>query len=133
LAHAGLDTGGFLLIGAAIAGVAVASASVIRRGVHGDELGLIQGLSQVIARDISLAKSFPRIQELARRLVPWEHMGFARYDAGTNDVELVADTATGEPGAGKFRFDANAGLSGEAVRLRRPVVARALTPEQVVA
>ena len=131
LAHAGLDTGGFLLIGAAIAGVAVASASVIRRGVHGDELGLIQGLSQVIARDISLAKSFPRIQELARRLVPWEHMGFARYDAGTNEMELVADTATGDRSAGKFRFDANAGLSGEAVRLRRPVVARELTSEQV--
>jgi len=64
--------------------------------------------------------------------VPWEHMGFARYDAGTNEMELVADTATGDR-AGKFRFDANAGLSGEAVRLRRPVVARALSPEQVVA
>src|SRR6266849_3809246 len=116
LVHAGLDTGGFLVIGAAIVGVAVASASVIRRGVHADELALIQGLSQA----------------LARRLVPWEHMGFARYDAGTNEMELVADTATGDRSAGKFRFDANAGLSGEAVRLRRPVVARALTPEQVV-
>src|SRR5713101_3303802 len=94
-------------------------------------LALIQDLSQAIARDISLAKSFPRIRELARRLVPWEHMGFARYDAGTNEMELVADTATGDR-AGKFRFDANAGLSGEAVRLRRPVVARALSPEHVV-
>jgi methyl-accepting chemotaxis protein/putative methionine-R-sulfoxide reductase with GAF domain len=132
LAHTGLETGAFLVIGAAIAGAAVASVSVIRRGVHADELALIQGLSQAIARDISLAKSFPRIQELARRLVPWEHMGFARYDAGTNEMELVADTAAGDRSAGKFRFDANAGLSGEAVRLRRPVVARALTREQVV-
>ncbi len=132
LAHAGLEMGAFLVIGAAIAGAAVASVSVIRRGVRADELALIQGLSQAIARDISLAKSFPRIQELARRLVPWEHMGFARYDAGTNEMELVADTATRDRSAGKFRFDANAGLSGEAVRLRRPVVARALTPEQVV-
>jgi methyl-accepting chemotaxis protein/putative methionine-R-sulfoxide reductase with GAF domain len=131
LAHAGLDMVGFLVIGAVIVSAAVASVSVIRRGVHADELALIQGLSQAIARDISLAKSFPRIQELARRLVPWEHMGFARYDAGTNEMELVADTATGDR-AGKFRFDANAGLSGEAVRLRRPVVARALSPEQVV-
>ena len=132
LAHAGLDMVGFLVIGAVIVGAAVASVSLIRRGVHADELALIQGLSQAIARDISLARSFPRIQELARRLVPWEHMGFARYDAGTNEMELVADTATGDR-AGKFRFDANAGLSGEAVRLRRPVVARALSPEQVVA
>jgi len=58
-------------------------------------------------------------------------MGFARYDAGMNEMELVADTATSDR-VGKFRFDAHAGLSGEAVRLRRPVVARALTPEQVV-
>jgi len=131
LAHANPDMVGFLVIGAVIVSAAAASVSVIRRGVHADELALIQGLSQAIARDISLAKSFPRIQELARRLVPWEHMGFARYDAGTNEMELVADTATGDR-AGKFRFDANAGLSGEAVRLRRPVVARALSPEQVV-
>src|SRR6266852_126869 len=132
LAHASIDMIGFLVIGVVLVSAAVASVSVIRRGVHADELALIQGLSQAIARDISLAKSFPRIQELARRLVPWEHMGFARYDAGTNEMELVADTATGDRSAGKFRFDANAGLSGEAVRLRRPVVARALAPEQVV-
>ena len=132
LAHASIDIIGFLVIGVVLVGAAVASVSVIRRGVHADELALIQGLSQAIARDISLAKSFPRIQELARRLVPWEHMGFARYDAGTNEMELVADTATGHRGPDKVRFDANVGLSGEAVRRRRPVVADALAPEQVV-
>jgi methyl-accepting chemotaxis protein len=132
LAHAGLDMIGFLVIGAVLVSGAVASVSVIRRAVHADELALIQGLSQAIARDLSLAKSFPRIQEVARRLVPWEHMGFARYDAGTNEMELVADTATGDRGGGKFRFDANAGLYGEAVRMRRPVVARGLSAEQVV-
>src|SRR3989449_6788235 len=57
-------------------------------------------------------------------------MGFARYDAGTNEMELVADTATGHRGPDKVRFDANVGLSGEAVRRRRPVVAGALPPEQ---
>src|SRR5207247_1682396 len=87
---------------------------------------------QAIARDIRLAKSFPRIQELARRLVPWEHMGFARYDAERNEMELVADTATGHRGSDKVRFDANAGLSGEAVRRRRPVVAGALAPARGV-
>ena len=132
LAHASLDMIGFLVIGAVLVSAAVASLSVIRRGVHADELALIQSLSQAIARDISLAKSFPRIQELARRLVPWEHMGFARYDAGKNEMELVADTAISDRRGSLFRFDANAGLSGEAVRLRRPVVARALSPEQVV-
>ena len=130
LAHASVDMIGFLVIGVVLVSAAVASVSVIRRAVHADQLALIQGLSQAIARDISLAKSFPRIQELARRLVPWEHMGFARYDAGTNEMELVADTATGHRGPDKVRFDANAGLSGEAVRRRRPVVAGALSPEQ---
>src|SRR6184192_2615260 len=131
LAHASIDMIGFLVIGAVLVSAAVASVSVIRRGVHADELALIQGLSQAIARDIRLAKSFPRIQELARRLVPWEHMGFARYDAGTNEMELIADTAA-TPG-GRLRYDANAGLTGEVLRLRRPVVARALAREQVVA
>src|SRR5436189_3184433 len=130
LAHAGPDMVGFVVIGVVIVSAAVASVSVVRRGVHADELALIQGLSPAIARDLSLAKSFPRIQELARRLVPWEHMGFARYDAGTNEMELVADTAAGD--RARFRFDADAGLSGEALRMRRPVVARALSPEQVV-
>src|SRR2546429_205739 len=59
-------------------------------------------------------------------------MRFARYDAGKNEMELVADTAISDRRGSLFRFDANAGLSGEAVRLRRPVVARALSPEQVV-
>src|SRR5260370_5633433 len=130
LAHAHLDTTGFVLIGAGLALATAMSLSVIRRGVRADELVLIQELSQAIARDISLAKSFPRIQELARRLVPWEHMGFARYHARTNEMELVADTAVGD--GGKFRYDANAGLTGEAVRMRRPVVARGLTRDQVV-
>jgi len=132
LAHAGLDMIGLLVIGALLVSAAVASVSVIRRGVRADELALIQGLSQAMARDISLAKSFPRIQELARRLVPWEHMGFARYDAGTNEMELVADTVTGDREGRKVRFDANAGLAGEAVRLRRPVVGRWVSPEQVL-
>src|SRR5437899_345493 len=130
LAHASIDMIGFLVIGVVLVSAAVASVSVIRRGVRADELALIQGLSQAIAGDISLARSFPRIQELARRLVRWEHMGFARYDPLTNEMELVADTAA--HGQASFRFDANAGLTGEAVRLRRPVVARALAAEQVV-
>src|SRR5256884_5324940 len=128
LAHASLDMIGFLVIGVVLVSAAVASVSVIRRGVHADELALIQGLSEAIARDISLAKSFPRIQELARRLVPWAPLGFAPYDAGTNEMELVADTATGHRGPDKVRFDANVGLSGEAVRRRRPIVAGGLSP-----
>src|SRR5437899_6089079 len=69
-------------------------------------------------------------------------MGFARYGARRNERELSGDTAAGGEGGGgggggeggrsPFRFDANAGLTGEAVRRRRPVVAHALSREQVV-
>ncbi len=137
LAHAGLESGVAAMLGGGLAGATWVSWSVIGRAVRADELALIQGLSQAIAGSISLAKSFPRIQALARRLVPWEQMGFARYDARTNEMELVADTAAdggSGPAGGQpvFRFDANAGLTGEAIRLRHPVVARALAPGQVV-
>ena len=60
IAHSHVDPSGFLAIGAVLVGAAVVSLSVIRRGVRADELALIQGLSQAIAGDISLARSFPR-------------------------------------------------------------------------
>jgi methyl-accepting chemotaxis protein/putative methionine-R-sulfoxide reductase with GAF domain len=130
LAHTGLETPETVTLAAVLAGAVFGSSSVIRRAVRADELALIQGLAEAIARDISLARSFPRIQELARQLVRWEHMGFARYDARTNEMLLVADTTPG--GRPNFRFDANTGLTAEAVRRRRPVVARRLRPSQVV-
>src|SRR5437868_14321211 len=101
--HATFDTAAFLVIGAGLAGATAATFSVIRRGVRADELALIQGLGQAIARDISPAKSFPRIQELARRPAPWAHLGVARSDAGPNDVALIADTAA--PAGATFRTD----------------------------
>src|SRR5256886_1243584 len=113
LSHAGLAPLETLVVGAALAAATATSVYVIRLGVRADELALIQGLSQVIARDISLAKSFGRIQELTRRLVPWEQLGFARYDAPANEMGLVADTAAARRTS--FRFAANAGLTGEAV------------------
>src|SRR5207245_2250298 len=102
----------------------VGSLSVMRRAVRADELQLVQGLSQAIAADINLARSFGRIQELTRRLVPWEQMGFARYDAQTNEMALIADTALPAGERSGERFAADVGLTGEAVRLGRPVVAR---------
>ena len=133
LTHAGLESADALTLAAVLAVATVTSAYVIRRAVRADELELLQGLSQAIAGDLSLARSFARIQNLTRRLVPWEQMCFARYDPRTNQMELVADTAAGarggaagaavETGRPQLRFDATAGATVEAVRLRRPVVA----------
>jgi len=107
------------------------SGSVIRRAVRADGLRLVQDLSQALATDINLTRSFERLQTLMRRLVPWEQMGFARYDPRTRQMELVADTALRDKPGG-LRYDADAGLTGEAVRLRHAVVAHRLHRDQVV-
>jgi methyl-accepting chemotaxis protein len=122
------ETRGLLIV--ALVAATTGSLQVLRLGVHADELNLIQRLAQAIAAELTLTQSFERVQQLTRQLVPWEHMGFARYDARTRQMELVADTAA-QPGM-TFRFDSDAGLTGEALRLRRPVVAHGLARDQVV-
>jgi methyl-accepting chemotaxis protein len=128
--HASIPVGTRTLLFAALALSTLGSLHVLRLGVRADELQLVQRLAQVIAAELTLSHSFQRVQELTRQLVPWEQMGFARYDARTRQMELVADTAA-QPGS-TFRFDAEAGLTGEALRLRRPVVAHGLARDQVV-
>lgn len=130
LARAGLPAGPTALLATGLAVATLGSLYVIRLGVRADELHLIQRLAQAIAAEMNLSRSFTRVQELTRQLVPWEQMGFARYDARTRQMELLADTAA--PPGTTFRFDADAGLTGEAVRLRRAVVAHGLAKEQVV-
>ena len=130
LLHATLPVGPRVVLTAALALGTTGSLYVLRLGVRADELHLIQRLAQVIAAELTLTESFKRVQELTRQLVPWEQMGFARYDARTRQMELVADTAA-QPGK-TFRFDSDAGLTGEALRLRRPVVAHGLARDQVI-
>jgi len=137
LTRNGVPAGPLVALALALAAATVGSVYIIRMGVRADELQLIQRLSQAIAAEINLARSFQHIQALTRRLVPWEHMGFARYDAKRREMELIADTAAVQASGGSshqatFRFDADAGLTGEAVRARRPLVAHALRRDQVV-
>ena len=130
LAHSTIPTSPRALLMLALAVGTAGSLYVLRLGVRADELLLVQRLAQVIAAELTLGHSFQRVQELTRQLVPWEQMGFARYDSRTRQMELVADTAA--QAGSTFRFDSDAGLSGEAVRLRRPVVAHSLARDQVV-
>jgi methyl-accepting chemotaxis protein len=130
--HATLPMGARAIVVTALAALSVGSRQVLRRGVRADELRLIQDLSHALAADINLTRSFERLQDLMRRLMPWEQMGFARYESRHRQMELLADTSQ-RSGAAPLRFDADAGLTGEAVRLRRPVVALRLQREQVVA
>ncbi|MGH7700850.1 MAG: hypothetical protein ACREMJ_10095, partial [Gemmatimonadales bacterium] len=96
--HADVGLAPSLVVLAGLVTATAGSVYVIRFGVRADELRLIQGLSRAIAGEMSLAKAFPRIQELVRALVPWEQMGFARYDPRKREMELVADTALGGGG-----------------------------------
>src|SRR2546426_7868557 len=112
--HAELGVGAALPLALALTIATVGSLSVIRRAAPADQLQPVQGLSQAIAADINLARSFARIQELTRRLVPWEQMGFSRYDAQTNEMALIADTALPAGERSSARFDAGAGAAGEA-------------------
>src|SRR5690349_14094593 len=83
------ETRGLFIV--ALVAATTGSLQVLRLGVHADELNLIQRLAQAIAAELTLTQSFERVQQLTRQLVPWEHMGFARYDARTRQMELVAD------------------------------------------
>src|SRR2546428_819902 len=132
LARGGLPSSPLAALSVALAAATVGTVYIIRMGVRADELQLIQRLSQAIAAEINLARSFQHIQDLTRRLVPWEHMGFARYDAKRREMELIADTATGAGGARgagghqpAVRVDADASLTGGTRRGRRPLVAPA--------
>src|SRR6266571_153461 len=130
LTHAAMPSGPTALVAAGLVVATVGSAYVIRLGVHADELRLVQRLAQAIAAEMSLTRSFTRVQELTRQLVPWEQMGFARYDARARQMELLADTAARPDTV--FRFDADAGLTSEAVRLHHAVVAHGLAKDQVI-
>src|SRR5262245_21233145 len=109
LVHAAIPMGPRLLMFAALGIATAGSLHVLRLGVCADELNLIQRLAHAIAAELTLSQSFTRVQELTRQLVPWEQMGFARYDPRTRQMELVADTAA-QPGTA-FRFDSDAGLT----------------------
>ena len=107
--------------GVILVGLAILAHWVARSGVHADELILIQRLSRAIAADISLERNFRTIQELTGRLVPYEQMGFARYDEARHEMEIIADTA--RAAGTRPRFHADQGLTGEAIRQKLPVVA----------
>ncbi|MBI1723597.1 MAG: GAF domain-containing protein [Gemmatimonadetes bacterium] len=113
-----------IALGVTLLGLTALVLWVARMGVRADELRLIQRLSSAIAADINLDRNFATIQDLTRRLMPWEHMGFARYDEAKHELELIADTSA-EHTRGS-RLPADQGLTGEALRRRGPVVASSL-------
>ena len=93
---------------------------IVHKGIRADELGLAERLSRAIAGDVNLERSFKIIQELVRRLVPWEQLGVARWDATRRELVQVVDTAPDRPAG--YRSPGDRGLAGEALQRRQPVV-----------
>ena len=93
---------------------------IVHKGIRADELGLVERLARAIAGDVNLERSFGTIQELTRRLVPWEHLGVARWDAARRELVQVVDTAADRPAG--YRLPGDRGLAGEALQRRMPVV-----------
>jgi len=108
-----------VLFVALLLGLTALAHYVCGMGVRADELRLIQRLGRAVAADVNLQRSFTTIQRLTSSLVPWDAMGFARYDATRNEMEVALDTRADQIGR---RFPADAGLTGEAIQARRPVV-----------
>ena len=103
---------------------------IIRVGVRADELRMVHGLSRVIAAGANLTKSLQTIQDLTAKLVPWEQMGLARYLPETHEMEIFEDTSSDSFRG--HRFHADSGITGEALRVRGPVVASGLHRQEVV-
>jgi len=101
---------------------------LVRRGVIGDSLQLIQRLSRVISARPELRRAFSDIQQLTRALVPWEGMEIAAYDAERHEFAIVADTSPAvETGT---RFSAGSGMPGRALRVGHSLTNPTLTRRQ---
>ena len=103
-----------------LAGLTALAHWIVHKGIRADELGLAERLSRAIAGDVNLERSFKTIQQLVQRIVPWEQLGVARWDAARREMVQVIDTASDRPAG--YRFPADQGSPGEALRRRKPVV-----------
>src|SRR5574341_1959928 len=110
---AGVAVFAALLLVAALSG----AYALIRAAVRADQLHLVQRLAGELAGELSIERSFARIQDVAGRLVPWEGTGLARYDDTAGDLHLVTDT-----GVAGARWSAQDPLTAEVLRSRRPLV-----------
>ena len=92
---------------------------LVRKAVAGESLLLVQRLTRAIGARTELVKAFEDVKTLTTSLVPWHHMGIARYLPESHQFSILEDT---EPDieAGTT-FSANSGLSGVALRRGAPV------------
>ena len=104
---------------AGLVGLTALAHFLCRRGIRADELALLQRFGAAMASDVNLERNFSTIQRLTSSLVPWDAMGFARYEPARNTFVVVVDT---DPALVGSQVPAGDGLTGEAVRRGRALV-----------
>lgn len=97
---------------------------LVRQGVRGEGLMLVQRLSRAIGARPELAHAFTEIQGLTSLLVPWTDMGIAAYDPAEDEFVVLMDTA--DHGPTGMRVPARSGLPAAALERGGPVTDRAL-------
>lgn len=118
-----LATAGIPVLSAAIWGAVLLTGGLLlhfllRTSVHAVELRLLEGIAQSVAGEVDLNNQFANIQKATRRLIPWDHMGFASYDADAEEMQVVVDTGTTD----RLRFSVSTGVTADAIRRGKPVV-----------
>ena len=92
---------------------------LVRKAVAGESLLLVQRLTQAIGARTEFVKAFEDVKALTTSLVPWHHMGIARYVPEKHEFSILVDTQPGiETGT---TFSADSGLSRVALRSGGPV------------
>jgi len=92
---------------------------LLRRGVRGDSLEMVQRLSRVLGARTKITQALEEMQRLATTLLPWSDMGLAAYDALGDCFIVLLETCADIP-AGTV-IPAHSGLTSVAMRRSEPV------------
>lgn len=100
---------------------------LVRRGVEGESLLLVQRLTRAIGARTEFLQAFEDIKRLTTALVPWHHMGIASYQPSSHEFEILTDTEP-EVRSG-MRFPADSGLTRIALEHGGSITDAELTAE----
>lgn len=92
---------------------------LLRRAVEGESLLLVQRLTRAIGARTEFLKAFEDVRKLTTYLVPWDHMGIARYHAESHEFSILVDTQPEIPEG--MIFSGDSGLTAAALARGGPV------------
>ena len=118
-----------LLLSAVWLAAAALGRWLVRKAVEGESLLLVQKLTRAIGARTEFLQAFEDMRTLTTYLVPWNHMGIARYLPESHEFAILVDTQPGvEEG---MTFSADAGLTAVALQRGGPVTDAEVDPDEV--